>query len=1025
MKKRVEIVLVIFFFSGMSGLAYESVWSHYVQLFLGHAAYAQTLVLIVFIGGLALGSWLCARVAERIRNPLRAYAAVEAAIGLLALVFHSVFIAATDWAYASLLPASCDQASTFCAAQWLLSAALLAPQSILLGMTFPLASSAVLRMSREYPGNDIAALYFLNSLGAVMGVLASAFVFIPRVGLPGTLMSAGMLNLLVAAVAYFVSKEQPAPLVVARTEIREPSVEEDRRLRRILLAIAMLTGLSSFLYEIAWVRMLSLVLGASTYAFELMLASFILGLALGGAWVKRRVDQVSDPVRLLAFVQLFMGLAAAATIPVYSGTFDFMAWLLSALSRTDGGFVFFSLSSTLIALLVMLPATFCAGMTLPLITFRMLSSTTGEKSLGLVYAANTLGGILGVALAVHLLLPVIGLRDTLLLGAAIDVALGAFLLVAWRPQGESRARIPWPAVAAGVTLIAMALAFDIDPRRSASGVFRSGNAVLAPSVSVAFHRDGKTATVDVLDTQGGLRAIATNGKSDAAIAMSLEAISSADETTMVMLALLPMGHNPQATRAAVIGFGSGMSTSVLLGSPTLQQVDTVEIEPAIVEGAMLFRPITEAAYVDPRSHIVIDDAKSYFARGHARYDIVVSEPSNPWVSGVASLFTAEFYARLSGYLNEGGVLAQWLHTYEIDAVTLASILRAVSATFPDYLIYTANDADIVLVARKGGAPGRFDDRVLEWPKLAPMLERLQMRNPEVVHRRLVGSAATLGPLFGTYRAALNSDYFPFVERRAGVTRFLRGRVNDMLLLQVSPVPMLEMLDGSGEPGKVGVPSRMIAAVDRSVAGAVKLNDLVMLDKQAVPVAMDGQAEVAAQLIHYWISDCRPGLEFEQMLPSLLTVSSLTIPFLERGVATRLWEHVANSRCLARARPEERAWLQLLVALARRDADAISAVAMPILTRGSGLRTDGVELAFLAEVTGLLCRGDSGRANALLDHAYAQWLRPDMRLTEYRYLRALATTPGWKVPLTGACAPGRSLSAGATDSPPPAARSTGK
>src|SRR5262249_55767862 len=157
------------------------------KLMLGHAAYAQTVVLVVFIGGLALGAWLCARVAERIRNPLRTYAIVEAAIGLFALAFHRLFVAALDWSFDRLLPTAFEQASTFCAPQWALAAGMLAPQSILLGMTFPLVSSAVLRFDSSNPGHDISALYFLNSLGAVMGVLASGFLLIPAIGLPGTL----------------------------------------------------------------------------------------------------------------------------------------------------------------------------------------------------------------------------------------------------------------------------------------------------------------------------------------------------------------------------------------------------------------------------------------------------------------------------------------------------------------------------------------------------------------------------------------------------------------------------------------------------------------------------------------------------------------------------------------------------------------------------------------------------------------------------------------------------------------------
>jgi len=519
---------------------------------------------------------------------------------------------------------------------------------------------------------------------------------------------------------------------------------EEKPLLVPLLAVAFFTGLSSFIYEIAWIRMLSLVLGASTYSFELMLATFILGLALGGAWVRKRVDATSDPIRLLAVIQIVMGLTAALSIPFYNGSFDLMAWILSAITRNEAAFVFFNLTSTLICMLVMLPATFCAGMTLPLITYRLLRSRTGEKSLGLVYAVNTVGGVAGVVIAVHFLLQSLGLGGTLVTGAAIDVLLGVALFALVNAPKISR--VAYGAVAL-VLLAVVGMTFHIDPKRAGSGVFRSGVAKLGLGDGIVFHKDGKTATVDVLEG-AGRRAIRTNGKSDAALAMVAGLPPTGDEYTMGMLAMLPLGHKPEARKAAVIGFGSGMSTTLLLNSPTLESVETIEIEPAMVEGAHNFRPIVNAAFDDPRSRIVIDDAKSYFARGRNHYDIIVSEPSNPWVSGVASLFTEEFYARLANYLNDGGVLSQWVHTYQMDTPTLAAIFKAVAKTFPDYTIYTSNDSDIVIVARKGGGPGEFHGEVLDWPKMRAMASRLKL-DKATIDRRMVGSWRAVEPYFAT------------------------------------------------------------------------------------------------------------------------------------------------------------------------------------------------------------------------------------------------------------------------------------
>src|SRR5258706_375172 len=455
MNARASAVLFLFFVSGLCGLIYESVWTHYVKLFLGHAAYAQTLVLVVFVGGLALGSYLCARMAQRIANPLRVYAAMEAAIGFFALVFHPIFLAAVEWGYRSLLPSACEPGAAYCMPQWALAAALLAPQSILLGA-------------------------------------------------------------------------------------------------------ALLTGLSSFIYEIAWVRMLSLVLGASTHAFELMLASFILGLAFGGLWIRRHLDTSEDPMRLLGVIQIVMGILAALSIPIYNGSFDLMAWLLSALDHNDAGYVLFNLSSTLIALLVMLPTTFCAGTTLPLVTYRLLRSPTRERSLGLAYSVNTAGCVLGVVITVHFLLRACGLNGTLLIGALIDAGLGALILL-FSTAAPRRAQLA-PALGGLAMLTVIAFAFQIDVRRSSSGVFRTGQARLAPNDKIAFHRDGKTATVDVLESRG-TRAIRTNGKTDAALSIDPKGPASGDEYTMVMLSALPLAHHPDARTAPVIGLGPGRSTA--------------------------------------------------------------------------------------------------------------------------------------------------------------------------------------------------------------------------------------------------------------------------------------------------------------------------------------------------------------------------------------------------------------------------------------------------------------------------------
>src|SRR5437868_6092438 len=291
-------LFALFAASGFAGLIYESIWTHYLKLFLGHAAYAQTLVLAIFMGGMAVGSWISSRRSARWRNLLAVYALVEGVSGLLGLIFHEMFTGATGFAYGVLLPRLAGSPAAVTALKWGLSAGLILPQSILLGMTFPLMTAGVLRAFGDRPGRSLAMLYFTNSLGAAAGVLVSGFVLVSAVGLPGTVRIAGLINIAVAAAVLPLARRMAQPPFAAVPEVRRDPV------LLWFLGVALVTGASSFIYEVTWIRMLSLVLGSSTHSFELMLSAFILGLALGGLWIQRRIDGLRSPVRALGYLQV-------------------------------------------------------------------------------------------------------------------------------------------------------------------------------------------------------------------------------------------------------------------------------------------------------------------------------------------------------------------------------------------------------------------------------------------------------------------------------------------------------------------------------------------------------------------------------------------------------------------------------------------------------------------------------------------------------------------------------------------------
>lgn len=803
--------------SGAAGLIYESIWSRYLGLFVGHSAYAQIIVLVIFLGGMSLGAHLIGRRSHRIASPLLWYAAVELIAGAIALVFHEAFTVITGFAYDALFPSLGGAALV--TVKWGLAGLLILPQSILLGATFPLMSAGVIRLAREEhaPGRILGTLYFANSLGAAIGVLLAGFVLIAVVGLPGTLLTAGVLNVLAAVAVGLVARraertrEAPAPAPGPATMV---PADEPRfnRLHRPLLIVAAGTAVASFIYEIAWIRMLSLVLGSATHSFELMLSAFILGLALGAFWIRNRADVVRDPVRYLGIVQWVMGLLAVATLPLYVASFEWVAAIIRTVQENENGYRVFLFSRYVIALAIMLPSTFCAGMTLPLITRVLMLSRAGERAIGTVYAVNTLGSIAGVMLAGLLLMPVLGLKGLLIFGAVIDIGLGVWLIVLSRASDDARTErrtllaaspttlaVPLALTAGAIAAVALLARFDL--ARITSGVYRHGVVSDTEQYTFPFYKDGRTATVSMRRGSDGFITLATNGKPDASLEQAWMDTTSTEENlqltrdiaTQLLLPIITLAHAPRAGEAAVIGHGSGMSSHVLLGSPHLKSVVTVEIEPEMIRASRLFRPANQRVFDDPRSSFVIDDAKSYFAASGRRFDLILSEPSNPWVSGVAGLFTLEFYDRVKRQLGDGGVFGQWLHLYELNDALVTSVLAAIDSTFADYEIFFTSNSDILVVAATDSLRPP-DWTVVSYDGIASDLRRAIPLLPEALEALRLGGRDALHwmILAGTDP---NSDFFPTLDLGAERMRFMRESANGYIGLSGGRFDVVAALAG--------------------------------------------------------------------------------------------------------------------------------------------------------------------------------------------------------------------------------------
>lgn len=817
-------LFLLFFLSGISGLIYESIWSRYIRLFVGSASTAQILVLSLFMGGMSLGALLSGRLIPKVRAPVMVYGLIEGLIGAYALAFPYLQAGAMRVCYDVLFPALGGGAAVS-VAKWGVATLLVLPPCVLLGMTFPLMSVGILRRDLKRAGEILSLLYFTNSLGASLGAVMSGFALVGWIGLPGTLQFAAAINILIMLVA--IRDRTPTPAI----ESRQPTEEEGGRKMAapmfwIFLAVAFGTGLSSFMYEIGWIRLLSMILGSATHSFEVMLSAFIFGLASGSLWVRKRMDKFKHPELVLAGVQLIMGMAAIATLPAYRLAIggissvlveepytevvrivqEIPVWL--GFEASQGLWIEFNVVRYLMCLLIMFPATFCAGMTLPLLTHVMLKRGQPESAVGQVYGVNTLGAITGAVAAGLILMPLVGLKMVIILGALVDIGLGFAL---FRLEMKRKDAVPGLAkvvrFALAGSLLTVGLGIfvvKLDPMHLTSTVFRRGRTRLPDEFNMLMYEDGRTASVAVIENSAhpGYRVIYTNGKPDASVVLDRWPEDrpkdkgpdiAGDEPNQFLVGLVPLMARPQATDAALIGFGSGVTCHVMLGSPNLERLDTIEIESKMVEGSKYFHPVNRRAYEDPRNTIVFDDAKAFFASAATQYDIIVSEPTNPWVSGVSSLFTVEFYREAKRYLKPGGVLAQWIQGYELSDELMVSVLAALEQEFEDYLVVRIGSLDWVILSVAEGEVGQLGADPIDWEGMKESLSVIGVHDIAQIDGLIVANRRILGPYLGDKTA--NSDALPLLDTGAERARFMRDAAEILPSIRWTAAPVVEVLGG--------------------------------------------------------------------------------------------------------------------------------------------------------------------------------------------------------------------------------------
>jgi spermidine synthase len=713
------------------------------------------------MAGLAIGSYALGRRADRLERPLRCYAWLEILIGCYGLAslpllsgVHSAYVAlAARLPYDSLGLVSFHFAACFLA---------LVTPTALMGGTLPVALKGLVRRL-EGVEREVGRLYGANTFGAALGVVLAGFFLLPVLGLRATVQLAALINLaiglLVMRLDARMTAASPTAMHRGETEKADTSPLAPALLVTLVSSFA-LSGFSGLALEVVWTRALALYVGSSVYTFSAVLLAVLIGIAFGSvvvAWMAPRRDIT---LNWLAGALFGAGASTLALALFYNPLALVFGHLVMRYSTTYP--LLLALEVLAIAA-CLLPPTLFSGATFPILSrIYVRRQEALSLAIGYLYAMNTVGCILGAFLSGFLLIPHIGLRATVMLCASLYVIAAAAVLL----NGRGLAR-----VVGGLSLPALATALLLLPPWRATlmsaGVFhwsfydsKDAKAVLKhieKGVKVIFYRDGAVATVAVVRIEGG-RTLAVNAKADASDNVG-------DMDTQLLLGHLPLLLAPRTDSVLVVGLGSGTTCGAAALYP-VRRIDCVEIEPAVVEAARYFRHVNRNVLQDPRFHLVLADARNYLAAGRKAYDVIISEPSNPWVAGVASLFTVEHFQAMRDHLSDDGIICQWLQLYEMSPKDVASVIATFTEVFPEATMWwvSRNHGDVALVAKKRPwrvALSRLRQRAQQNPEIAADLARAQFNSPVDLLSYLVLGPADLRRL--RVAGQLNTDDWPYLE----------------------------------------------------------------------------------------------------------------------------------------------------------------------------------------------------------------------------------------------------------------------
>ncbi len=755
-------VMLIYFCSGVCSLIDEVVWARLMKLTLGNTVYASSIVVSVFMGGLALGALIMGRYADRLRRPLRSYAILEmcATISALSLPWGLRF---ADGAYRWFFVRYGASPAGLLSMQIMVSAGLLLVPAMVMGSTLPLLGRYVTTL-QDRVGRLVGRLYALNMLGAALGCFLAGFVLIRLVGVMGSLYVAASVNLLVAFGGWTLSRihdvaREPAPETAA-AQLPGTGIEEAEWPRRYVLMLAFfVSGLVSIGYELIWMRSIVFRLGCFTYVFSAVLTLYLVGNVIG-AWIASRLTRrLKRPAVGFGVSLTCLGLLGVLYFPLFSG------WHLKAAPYVFplfGGLLevsaFREVGVPLVhsAFLFLLPAiTMGIGFPLALQAWSRYRHKAGRTT-GTVYGANTIGAVLGGVVTGFVLIPLAGAQVSITVLGLVAIWLGAMMIQMFGAKVSLARRMGYLAVPVLLSIAAVVIPSDAIGR----GLIQVKNSTL---VAV---KEGVTTTVSVHEVIGADKR---------ELFLAVAAIPIAGDERNIRSAQKTLGHlgvllNKNAREVLSVGFGSG-ETTWCLAQHDLQRIDCVEIAPELVQVALkYFRHINLGDELDREVNMLYMDAKNYLHLTDKRYDIIINDADAPSQPGSAPMFAREHFQSALEHLNPGGLFITKLHLTSISQSSFDSILGTFLEVYPHLTVWFPTTRPYIFFYLVGSGQEqlfspRYVEDELQKENVRKSADYMNLGDNLDLFSWYVGDGNDVRRYLGDFH--VNSDYTPFVEFNLG------------------------------------------------------------------------------------------------------------------------------------------------------------------------------------------------------------------------------------------------------------------